>query len=657
MRLSYYKRPLFLLLLAYACGIFLFRGRLLKAEPPFPLPRAGVPAEGRVAEYPVYSRGRWRYTLKDVSFYGRPYARSVVAYVADPGGASLGDRVAFMGELSAPASAAAPGGLDWADFLVRRGVGAEARARELENLGGAGPLARLARAARARVLGAFEAGLPPASAAVMAGVVIGEKKGVPQDIRSAFQDSGAMHLLVASGSNVGFVVVVVYALCAPLRLRRRVAGAAALAAAGFYVLACGLDAPLVRAYLMFAAGLLSFIFRRETGAFHSLTLAAFAILLFYPRALFDAGFQMSFLAAYGLTVGMAAWGGPIGDLLRRGPGESGGRAAALAGWLAERLVGLLALSFFAQLGLYPLLAGYFHRVSAVSLLSNIVLVPASGAAMAFGFGLAALPAGWGLTAAFAKAVSLFMALFIGAVKFFASLPFSSLTLAEPSAAGVAGFYLLAFSLLHAPLLGLRSPRFYAPALAGLLVMGAGPLAAPLGAGGSGKALLFGAGDTACALLRAPGGGLFLVNPGLGGKDLAAAVLSEGSTALDGVLLTSLEEKNYKGLAGLAERLGPGRIYLPYGPLPPGLARALEGREVARLWPGEAAGAVKALWPGAAGYTGRGDVYDWEVAGARVREGGLCLSLSGGAPVCREPGEPSVKTLDFGAARPPEPGEG
>ena len=53
--------------------------------------------------------------------------------------------------------------------------------------------------------------------------------------------------------------------------------------------------------------------------------------------------------------------------------------------LAVKFADLFLISFFAQLFLYPILAQYFHKISAVSLLSNVILVPASGLAMALGF--------------------------------------------------------------------------------------------------------------------------------------------------------------------------------------------------------------------------------------------------------------------------------
>ena len=640
MLFSYYRRPLFLLLLCYAATILLFKGFFLKPPQPlpFPLPRAGAQVECRISEYPAFNRGRWRFALETSKVYGSPFKTGLMVYVRDMGGASYGDRVEFLADLDEPAGSSAPGGLDWADFLARRGIGTEARTRELEIVKPANRVLLLARAFRNRVLDTFEKNLDPEAAAVMGGVVIGEKKNVSPEMKKAFQDSGAMHLLVASGSNVGFVVVVVYFLCSKVGLGRKYAGLAALVFSGFYVLTSGLDAPLVRAYLMFSAGLCAFMLGRGAGAFHSLTVAALAILVMTPRSLFDASFQMSFLAAYGLTVGMSIWDKPLSNIFKGGvkafAAACGFKASARLEGLAVELGGLFTISFFAQLFLYPLLAVYFHRISVASLFSNMVLVPASGVAMALGFLMAIFSGAGFLFELFAWPCAAFTGLFISAVKFFAALPFSAFSVAEPSGWGVAGFYLLAFAVLHAPLFGFNNIRLYTCAALGLCVMEAGALTNAL-ADGSRKyrTELFGDSNTSCALVHLPDGTLFLVNPGVSGKTLADAVFAGGARRLSGVTFTSLEEKNFSGLAGLSRLVEIERVVLPFGPQPPALSALLgelkkKGAAIVKAWPGEPASDMKiiARWTDdPRGYTGLGDVFDLEIGRVKIENAGDSVS--------------------------------
>lgn len=620
MLLSYYRRPLFLVLLLYACGIFVFRDFFIKAGDalPFTLPRSGVLVEGRVSDYPVPGRGGLRFSLETYKIYNQPLRTGLMVYAREMGGASYGDTVSFLADIEIPPGAAAPGTLDWADYLARRGITAQARAGEIEVLARANAFIRLAGTFRASALKTFEASLKPEAASVLGGIVLGEKKSVPPSLKTAFQDSGAMHLLVASGSNVGFVVAVVYFLASKLGWKRRYAGLAALILAGFYVIAAGFDSPLVRAYLMFSAGLCAWLARREAGAFHALTAACMLILVFSPRALFDAGFQMSFLAAYGLVVGMSLWGKYF-----------------KAGGVRGTLAGLLLVSFFAQLGLYPLLAVYFHKISLVSLLANMVLVPAAGLAMGLGFLMAFFSGAGFVFKLLAPAGGFFMDYFIRTVRWFAAWPFASVRVAEPSFWFVTGFFVLVFALLHAPLLGFKSRRLYAVCALGLAVMAVGPLlrAAAFGQQ-SCRVLLFGDSNTSCAFVYARPGGLYIVNPGINGGKLAEAVFSGGDKTVEGVLLTSLEGRNFSGLAALARLVAVKRIIIPYAPAPAALPAVLEemkksGTIIYRTWPGETVPSdikiVSGWGPASPGYGGRGEVYDWEIGPVKIDNGGRSAS--------------------------------
>lgn len=612
MRFSYYKRPLFILLVCWAAVILAFRvirppSHNVSRDLP-PLPAAGVRLEGRVAQYPVHAGNLWRFAFEVSSVDGAAADTVVMAYAADMGGASYGDRAAFTAALGEPFNYAIPGNLDWRNYLAERGIKAEARGGRLEIIKKAPFPVRLAAAFRARALKIFEDNFTADQASVVAGVVLGEKKSVSEELRTAFQDSGAMHLLVASGSNVGFITFLVYFLCSKLKVGKKYSGLLALACAGFYVLVAGLEAPLVRGYVMFSAALAGYLLDRDSGVFQGLVIACLAILLVDPAALFDAGFQMSFIASYGITVGMTLWDG----LIRlKGP--------ALA------LVRILLVSFFAQAGLYPLMALYFHKVSLISIVSNVVLVPASGVIMGLGF--ATLVISWPVKLFWAvKALTGFgLAAFIRLIKWFAAFKYSSILVSPPSALTLAAVFCFVFVLLHAPLLGFRRRRLYALAAVPLLALSAAGFM-------PGKSLVsvFSDSDTRSVLVRHGREGLFLVNPGISGRKLANSILHYGFREVEAVFVSTPARRNWSGLEELARLIRIKKIVLPYGARPPELEAALArlsagGVQVERAWPQDnllfGGLEVRPDWPGAGdrrikatGYAGRGpwEGLDWSL---------------------------------------------
>ena len=596
-----------------------------------PLPASLVRVEGRVAQYPVRSGNRWRFKLEISSSDEPDIGAAVMAYARDLGGASYGDRVAFTAALAEPFNYAVPGSLDWRSYLAERGIHAEARGDRLEILKRAPFPLGLASLIRNRTLEVFEKNFTAEHSSVLAGMVLGEKKSVSDELRTAFQDSGAMHLLVASGSNVGFVTFLVFFICIRLGIRKKYSGPAAMLCAGFYVLAAGLEAPLVRGYLMFSAVLAGYLLDRDSGVFQGLIIACFTILLLDPSALFDASFQMSFIASYGITVGMTLWDGlmPL-----KGP--------------MLYVARLLLVSFFAQAGLYPLMALYFHKISLVSIFSNVLLVPLSGVIMGLGF--AALLASWqpALFAAVRVLTESVLEVFIRLLKMFAAFKYSSVLVSPPSALMLAAFLALVLVLLHAPLLGFRRRRLYAFA--------AIPLLAVFAAGLMPRRSLvsaFSDQDTRSVVLRSGGAGLFLFNPGISGSKLANAALFYGSREVEGVFVSTLARRDWSGLEELAGLIKIKRVVVPYGERPPELAEALEkmaagGTAVERAWPGDrfflsglevrpdrtAAGSARFE---SAGYSGRGRLegLDWAVKAPGfeilVLNGGSRVSVCGRAP--------------------------
>lgn len=625
MLFSYYKRPLFILLSFYAVCIIAagYGSRRGPAAPPAEFYSRDVSIEGRVREYPVSRRGNWRFELRADRINGSASGLNVMAYVRDMGGASYGDTVRFTARLREPFNYGVPGNLDWRGYLAGRGIASEARGEKLEIVEKAPFFIRVAQAVRTKALQVFAENFTPDQASVLSGIVMGEKKSVSDGLKKAFQDSGAMHILVASGSNVGFVTLLVYFLSGRAGLGRKYAGFLALACAGFYVAAAGFDPPLVRGYVMAAAAFTGFMLGRYPGGFQGLVLACLWILVLEPQALFDASFQMSFIAAYGIVVGMALWG-PI----CRVPGF----------W--NRVLTIILVSFFAQIGLYPLMALYFHKVSLISLLSNVALVPASGALMGLGF--LCMPASYcgALFGAVKPLIASAVGAFIWLVGFFASLPWSAVRLSPPSALTMCAFFVFVFALLHAPLFGFRNKKLYFIALPALLVALTGARALPA----KNAAAMFSDGDTHSVIIKKGAGAIFLVNPGMDGEKLANAALYYGFREVDGVFISTLDRKNWGGFAALAGGLGVRKAVLPYGPLPGELEDALSafrksGGAVVRAWDGDmvdvAGVPVRAVWrEGSSGYGGNTayEGLDWRFSGgdftASVEDAGRRVSWSG-----------------------------
>jgi ComEC/Rec2-related protein len=118
--------------------------------------------------------------------------------------------------------------------------------------------------------------------------------------------------------------------------------------------------------------------KRPSDLLNSLAAAAFVILLWDPRQLFAAGFQLSFAVVLVIALMLPPLNKFIDQLLRPDPLRP---HELLPGWWkagqqpARMLARYAALSFAAWIGSLPLSAKYFHLFTPVSTLANILAVP------------------------------------------------------------------------------------------------------------------------------------------------------------------------------------------------------------------------------------------------------------------------------------------
>ena len=528
MPLGYLRRPLFLCLVLYICVLAFLHYRgffhiVAPAELASGRPWDGIVIQGRVVS-PLKEdfRGQKMF-LSAQTLCGRPFAPKLLAYLprgTDWSGLRPGMPVELSGRLRRPRSPRNPGEFDERSFLEDRGASGIINAESLRILGPVPWPWRLkawAEGARRSLEGFFQRALPADEARVFSGLTLGFKGPLRRDWNRAVQDAGAMHLLVPSGAKVAFVMLGAALLAAWLGLCPAWRLVLVELCGGFYTLMVGADAPYTRAFWGGTALGICQLAGRDSGAFQAMTLAAILTLLWDPRELFGAGFQMTYAAVLGLVVAMPGFKNLTPGLPRQ-----------LRGLICVALVSVIV-----QVMLWPTFANTFGRGSLVGVLANILLVPASGILMTAGFGA------WGAgswheaaTPILGRALGWLARLFVQVCRLFAALPGAARDLSPMSPTAIAVYYLLAFSLLVLP----RWRAALALAAAGLLLWAgaaaAGRLTAP-----AVRVLFLRLPPAHPALICFADGRRWLVDPGGKASAVSRALRSRGIARLDRLVLT------------------------------------------------------------------------------------------------------------------------
>lgn len=207
---------------------------------------------------------------------------------------------------------------------------------------------------KARLLSVMEDILPQPHAALLQGILLGARAGIPAGLRQAFDLSGTTHLIAISGFNMTIVAIMLESVTRRLLGRRALW--LSIAGVAVYTILVGANPAVVRAAVMAILLLLAATLGRDRDPWSALALAAVAMCAWDPNFLWDVGFQLSVAA----TAGLLVLSEPLHARLR---------------WLPQPLAAIVAPTLAAQLFVLPLLVYVFGRVSPFFLISNVLAMP------------------------------------------------------------------------------------------------------------------------------------------------------------------------------------------------------------------------------------------------------------------------------------------
>jgi competence protein ComEC len=318
----------------------------------------------------------------------------------------VGSFVELKARLQPPLSPLRPGSYDFARDMFFQGIGASGfvtgaiKTVEPPVPGGLSlRYAAVMQGLRDAIDARIRTTLDGNKRAIATALLTGRRDAITTPVNDAMFISGLGHVLSISGYHMAVVAGVVFfavrallALCPALTVGfpiKKWAAAAALAAAGFYLLLSGCDVATQRSFFMTAVVLIAVLVDRRAVTFRTLAVAAMIVLMLAPEALLHPSFQMSFAATLGL-VALIQIGMPR---LFASPDNS--ITAKVALWGGREIMTLTLASLVAGLATTPYAAFHFHRVTPYGVLANLAAMPVvSAVVMPAGMlGLLAMPFG------------------------------------------------------------------------------------------------------------------------------------------------------------------------------------------------------------------------------------------------------------------------
>ncbi|MBI5199437.1 MAG: DNA internalization-related competence protein ComEC/Rec2, partial [Nitrospirae bacterium] len=427
-----------------------------------------VVIKGRVLEPPQRGHERVTFILDVEEMYTgeeRRVASGKVRLSGDiKGPLQYGDILFVRTKLKSPKGYHNPGGYNFEEALARDKVFASGRVKDKDivRVGfGGNHLLRKIYEGRDDIRRAIENSLSNESSAILQSMVIGEDKGLTDEIRDAFMASGTTHILSISGSHLGLLAFLIYnivrlsILRLPSRLLLRltlytspskIAALVTMPPVILYTIIAGGQVATKRSLIMILVYLFAILIEREERIINSLAFAAVIILILNPQTLFDISFQLSYGSILSIGYILDWWKGRRKGLeIELMPEKKG-----LVPRIKKRLTQYLLVAIAATLGTAPIVAYHFNQFSWVGLFSNIVIIPFAGAVIVpLGLlsGVLTIVTG-SSTMPMASLIDKAVFLFYSVVNAFSGVPHAEIHLPSPSLPLIALYYLLLYTILE-----------------------------------------------------------------------------------------------------------------------------------------------------------------------------------------------------------------
>ena len=264
---------------------------------------------------------------------------------------------------------------DYAKYLARKGIYYQSFATDeiLEAPKKTLTISEKIRQKRLEILNTIDGSkLPKREREFLKGIILADRTEMDAEMVSDFSKSGLVHFLAISGTHLAIIFWLILYLLKPIfpAKFRKIPIVLSLLFIWSFTIFIDYGSSVVRSCLMITAYYSFVLLQRKPDLLHAMAIAGFAILIFDTHQVFDVGFQLSFVAVFGIF-----WlNTPILKNLPRPKNK-----------IQDFLFNVVSMSLAAQMATLPLVIFYFHQYSFLSIVANVIIVPFSEVIIVFSF--------------------------------------------------------------------------------------------------------------------------------------------------------------------------------------------------------------------------------------------------------------------------------
>ncbi len=204
--------------------------------------------------------------------------------------------------------------------------------------------------------------------AVLSALLLGDEHEIDQETINAYQASGTLHILSVSGMHVAIIYLALNFLLGFMDKKRGskiIKTVIVILFLWFYAALTGLAPAVLRSATMLSFMVVGTLRKNPANIYNSLLASCIFLLLINPLYIFQASFQLSYLAVIGIVLLQKR----IRSLIVTG------------NFVLSKVWDIISVSIAAQLATFPLALLYFHQFPNYFILSNLLIIPLSSLAI------------------------------------------------------------------------------------------------------------------------------------------------------------------------------------------------------------------------------------------------------------------------------------
>lgn len=339
-------------------------------------------AQGRIRSITETQSG-YRMVLNHIVINDFDTRGKLLVYSESAEGVQIGNYIRLEGELVPFSEPENAGQFDEKSYYRSQRIAYKFYADEIRLLhDGVDRIREYCRKIREQMDSIYEEILPEKHAGIVSAILLGDKAGLDEDTKALYQKNGIAHILAISGLHVSLLGMGLFSVIRRCGSPLIPAAAVTVMILMFYGFLTEFGVSTQRAVGMLILAMLAKILGRSYDSRSACAVCALMILLVNPMQLYQPGFQLSFVAAFGISYFNREW-----EQMKLQKGKTPFEKLAflfLSSLTPQLLTAPVILNSYYELPVYSV----FLNIPVVGLLSAVVFLSIlAGAAGVFSYAL------------------------------------------------------------------------------------------------------------------------------------------------------------------------------------------------------------------------------------------------------------------------------